>query len=102
MNCLAVAVIAAFSIADAQRMAPTRAREIPSDEGVVQGRVVDARTNRPVANASVDLQGLEGAVNVSTDAQGRYEIAAVVPGEYRMSARAPGYVPSQFGQRHAS
>jgi len=102
MKLLAMVVVAATTTAAAQSAVPTGARDISSDEGVVQGRVVDARTGRPVADASVDLQGLDRAWSVSTDGQGRYEIAAVDPGEYRMSARAPGYVPSQFGQRNAS
>src|SRR5687767_5763811 len=100
MRLLAMVVVAATTTAAAQSAVPTG--DISSDEGVVQGRVVDTRTGRPVAGASVDLQGLDRAWSMSTDGQGRYEITAVDPGEYRMSARAPGYVPSQFGQRNAS
>jgi protocatechuate 3,4-dioxygenase beta subunit len=99
---LLASLLVATATAAAQTPVPTGARDIPSDEGIVQGRVVDARTGRPVAHALVDLQGLDRAWSASTDAQGRYEIAAVDPGEYRMSARAPGYVPSQLGQRNAS
>jgi hypothetical protein len=103
MNLLAMVLVAATTTAAApQTPVPTGARDIPIDEGVVQGRIVDARTNRPIPGASVDLQGLDRAWTTSADGQGRYEIAAVDPGEYRMSVRAPGYVPAQFGQRNAS
>ena len=103
MKLLAMVLVAATTTAAApQGPLPTGARDIPIAEGVVQGSIVDARTSRPVPGASVDLQGLDRVRTTSVDTQGRYEIAAVDPGEYRMSVRAPGYVPAHFGQRGAS
>jgi hypothetical protein len=98
MKPIVMVLIGAISVSAHQTPPPDRAREIGTDEAVVQGRITDARTGRPVAEATVTLHGADQASSAPTDEQGRYEILAV-PGEYRLSARAPGYVPSQYDQR---
>ena len=38
-------------------------------------------------------------VMTTSDKEGRYESGVLEPGDYRISVRAPGYVPAQYGQR---
>lgn len=85
-----------------QTFTPTAPRTIPANEGVVQGRIVDARSGRPVPGATVDLDGPGGVTSATSDTEGRYESGSLEPGEYRVRARAQGYVPTQYGQRETN
>jgi hypothetical protein len=58
------------------------------DYGNVTGRVLDAMTNRPIANAIVSV----GSLFVSTaDAQGGFTIPHVPIGRQKVTARMPGF-----------
>jgi hypothetical protein len=58
------------------------------DYGSVTGRVLDATTNRPIADAIVSI----GSLFVSTaDAQGAFTIPHVPIGLQQLTARMPGY-----------
>jgi len=59
--------------------------------GSIAGTVRDAVTSAPLSSADVTLVGTHFATG--TDADGRYIIAAVPPGSYRLRARALGYAP---------
>jgi protocatechuate 3,4-dioxygenase beta subunit len=96
---LAIVGVSARDVAAAQQAAtPTAARTIPIDEGVLQGRVVEAGSNRPVAGAQVQALSAGGTFETTTDAEGRYEIASVPPDSYTVAARANGFVDGYFGQ----
>jgi beta-lactamase regulating signal transducer with metallopeptidase domain len=73
-----------------------------SPEGVVRGRITDARSGRPLAQATVELSGNGQQATASTDGDGRYEVRTVQRGEYHVFARATGYVPALYGQRGAA
>jgi hypothetical protein len=97
---------------------------IPGDEGVVRGRVVDARTGLPVPDAEVRLMpnprrhGIDGTIvlplrpppaaeaaglpRARTDSRGRYELARVPPDLYGAEVVAPGYLTGYFGYSQSS
>ena len=94
-----VMALAIVGAAAAQQAAtPTAARTIPVDEGVLQGRVVEAGSNRPIAGAQVQALSAGGTVDTTTDAEGRYEIQSLTPDAYTVAARANGFVDGYFGQ----
>ena len=96
---LAASIIAAAGRPGDQSRTPTVPRPIGADEGVVQGQVVDARSGRPIPGATVELSGSSGVISTTSDAEGNFESGALEPGDYRIRAQAPGYVPAQYGQR---
>jgi hypothetical protein len=59
------------------------------DYGSVTGRVIDARTNKPIAGALVSVGSLYTA---NADSQGAFTIGQVPVGEQRVMARSAGYV----------
>lgn len=59
------------------------------DYGTVSGRVLDATTNKPIANAIVSV----GSIYTATaDAQGAFAMPRIPIGDQDVTARAPGYV----------
>jgi chitodextrinase len=60
-------------------------------QGVVQGTVRDARTNKAIANATVVISGQGGRTFYRTDARGQYVIRKLRSTRYSVSYRAPGY-----------
>ncbi|MAF12247.1 hypothetical protein CMK11_17515, partial [Candidatus Poribacteria bacterium] len=64
----------------------------PSADGV-RGRVVDASTAEPIANATVELRrgNGAGAETVVTGADGRFRFPGIVGREHDISVRAKGY-----------
>lgn len=59
--------------------------------GHVEGHVVDAQ-NAPIAGATV---ATDNGISVTTGADGTYHLM-LAPGEYQLTATAPGYQPSSF------
>jgi len=72
--------------------------------GALKGRVVDARSGRPIPDAEVSVQGagggggpmmvfpgMGGDGDVTTDADGRFEIEGLAPGKARVTARHGDY-----------
>lgn len=74
-----------------RRVAPSglRARQ---QAGAVSGRVTDAKTARPIAQATVAIEGT--SLGATTEFDGRYRIAGVAPGSYHVRARRLGYTAS--------
>jgi outer membrane cobalamin receptor len=62
--------------------------------GSIHGTVRDA-AHRPIKSAAVTLRAetAQWHVTTSTDAEGRYAIAAIPLGDYRIGATAPGLAP---------
>jgi len=74
---------------------PTPSEAIPTNEGIVRGRVVDDRSGQPVPHATVLLvptfvPGRERSVSV--DERGRFEIRGITPGGYQASVDADGFL----------
>src|SRR5450830_1553212 len=87
--------------------------EVRATPGVVlKGRVSDARTGRPVANASIThepagsggpggfggfggrgglLAGLDGGDDITSDAEGNFEIEGISAGRIKVTAKNPDY-----------
>ena len=82
----------------AQAQVPTIGRPIPATEAVLQGRVVEANSARPVANALVQAMGTEGAAETRTNDDGRYELRELKPGSYTVFVKAKGFVETYYGK----
>ncbi len=65
-------------------LTPTR---IP--QSVLSGRILDQDTSQPVASATVRL----GVATAITDAEGRYALTGLPPGQYVLSVTHPDYDP---------
>ena len=78
------------------------------DPCAVSGQVSNAATGEPVRRALVSLRRIDmspGVTNiqvtntVTTDAAGRFAIAGIAPGKYRLSAERSGFITAQYGSR---
>jgi len=63
--------------------------------GTVNGSVVDARSNKPIAGAAVTAQSPSQTARTTSDASGRFSFISLAPDTYAISvAAAPGYDPA--------
>jgi len=61
-------------------------------------RVIDVGTNQPLAGARIELEAVHDDdmlpnLHGQVDAYGWYGVDGLPPGDYRVTVRAPGYVP---------
>jgi len=79
---------------------PPARSPLPAGTAVIRGRVVRS-DGRPLPRATVQIAGAERRVQrtETTDADGRFEFTALTADVYTLSARKPGYLELQFGQR---
>ncbi len=84
-----IRTLLAFGILLALGSLPASAQEEPV--GHIDGQVVDARTERLLVGASVEL--IETGVSVQTDSLGRFEISETPVGVYQLRVRALGFQP---------
>jgi hypothetical protein len=86
-------------IADAQT--PVRDSPLPSTgTSSIRGRVFAAVTDTPIRNARVQATSDLGAVPpVFTDGEGRFVIASLVAGRYRLAIAKAGYLRINFGSQ---
>lgn len=61
--------------------------------GTIQGTIVDAATNAPVANVRVNAAAPSGTYSSVSDGRGFYVIQGMIPDTYTVSYQAPGYEP---------
>src|ERR1019366_5947793 len=80
----------------------------PEDPCSIGGQVTNAATGEPVRRALVSLRRIDmspGVTNiqvsqtVSTDGAGRFAMAGIAPGKYRLSAERNGFIVTQYGSR---
>ena len=77
----------AFAVAGAFALVP-----IPAEaqvQGMVEGRVTDARTGQPIPNARVEIAGRSDAA--VTEIDGAFVLRGLEPRAYTLRARAVGY-----------
>lgn len=81
-----------YADGNASASAPGQVEILLTPESALAGIVVDAKTNEPIAGATVVLQGSEWRdeddAKVKTDAEGRFRIARLTPGRYSVFAQA--------------
>ena len=70
-------------------VAASAAGPVQAQQGSVTGQVTDKSNQQPVAGASVLLVGT--SLQGRTNAEGRYSIAKVAPGQYQIQVRLIGY-----------
>ncbi|MFB3829969.1 MAG: collagen binding domain-containing protein [Bryobacteraceae bacterium] len=73
----------------------------PEDACTVEGLAVNAATGEPLRKASVRLRRADGgygarSYTATTDAAGKFTIANVAPGSYRLSAQRNGFVDTDW------
>lgn len=89
-----------------QTQAPARDATLPEKKGtgIIKGRVVTADGGRPLRRVQVTVASpeLSEARNVSTSAQGLFEVKELPPGRYTVSASRAGFLRLQYGQRRAA
>lgn len=91
---LLAAVSVAFAIT-----APAAAQQTIAATSTISGVVVNGVSHAPVAQAVVSARMPGGTMHrTSSDATGRFTLAGLPPGSYRVSASAAGMFPGEFGQ----
>lgn len=70
----------------------------------IQGRIVRAGTNEPVAGVRVTGENIESRhqSSATTDATGAFALTGLGPASYRLTFVARGYVDAVYGQKIAS
>ncbi len=71
----------------------------PLGAQVIEGRVVESRSGRPLSNAPVTVLNAEGhSVGMAgTDARGEFRVRLNAPGRYSLRTDAIGYLTSRSG-----
>src|SRR5256885_5884090 len=92
-------VLAALLFAQPARDDSRSQIESNTAAGVIRGRVRAATTHDPVRNARVTALGEHESAPVLTDAEGRFAIAGLAPGDFHVAASKPGYAQAEAGAR---
>jgi hypothetical protein len=74
----------------------------PEDQASIEGTVISAVSGEPVRNAQIRLTGIgetEASLEASSDAVGRFKLAALDAGQYRLSVSKNGFIRQEYGQR---
>src|ERR1700733_3661495 len=77
---------------------PARDNAVQTGTALIKGRVVEAANGQPVRKARVHAgsTALRDGRTAYTDADGRYELKAMPPGHYTVTAFKPAYVSAAF------
>ena len=86
-------------------MFAVQAQTAPPGTASIQGTVVSAVGNAPVANASVIVARVGGALAdyraVETDSAGRFSVRDLLAGSYRVYVERDGFLRAEHGSRFA-
>src|SRR5262249_59866309 len=85
----------------------TNAQPAVAQGGTITGVVVKSPSGEPASGAAVKLTDEPPSVgppghqtqSTTTSADGSFRFDNVEPGEYYVVANAPGYLPTEYGQR---
>ena len=100
------AVVVMLALATAPAAAGQSPAPVAAPTGIIRGVVTAADTGRPIHGAQVFVEG--GTIpqleprRAITDEQGRYEIRALAPGRYSVSASKAMYARTWFAQQPAA
>lgn len=97
-----VILVAAASLAGVASASGRAQTQGPGSNGLAMGVIVDAVTDRPVANVQVTLGGTAAVVRnaqLMTDAEGRFVFLDLPRGSYTITATKAGYSEGAFGRR---
>ncbi|NOY60965.1 MAG: TonB-dependent receptor, partial [Calditrichaeota bacterium] len=64
-------------------------KKLKKKHGKIRGKIIDARSNEPLPGTNVTVLG--SRYGAATDLNGRYEIAGIPPGKYRLHVSMIGY-----------
>jgi protocatechuate 3,4-dioxygenase beta subunit len=81
-------------------MPPRDNAQAPTGTAKISGRVVAADTGSPIRRAQINVNSRDARFgrSVTTDSEGRYELAALPAGRYRLFVDKAGYVALEYGQ----
>ena len=71
--------------------ARTFAQTVPLPAQVVRGRVLDAETDRPIAQATITLEDAQQSHPTATDANGMFRYPKISVGRYQLRVQSLGY-----------
>lgn len=79
---------------------PQQSQE-PQEPASVEGSVVNAATGEPLKRATVMLVSMQASPPYATtsDANGRFRLSSIVPGQYRLMVERTGFVRYEHGAR---
>src|SRR5215204_4256265 len=71
------------------------------DGGAIRGRVVEAANDRPLRNARVHVESvaMRDGITVRSGANGEFEVTALAPGNYTVTASKASYISGAYRQR---
>ena len=74
--------------------------QAPTGTARISGRVVAADTGTPIRRAQININSRDAQFNrnVTTDGEGRYELATLPAGRYRLFVSKAGFVALEYGQ----
>lgn len=78
------------SVEEAEGAAETYEKDLPENQGLVSGQVVDRETGTPVSGVAILLEGTDAGT--ITDADGRYSLGPAPAGQYTLSFVKSGYI----------
>ncbi len=73
-------------------------RPIEPHTGAISGRVIDEITRKPIPNAVVIISNQGFRKRTKTDRNGYYICRGLRPGIYRVTAKAPHYIPESYNE----
>src|SRR5574340_1359530 len=109
MSRVAIALVvcaAALAGQPQPRQRPETPQYKPEEYCTVEGLVVNAATGEPLKKAGIRLRRADGgsgmrSYSATTDASGKFTIADVAPGAYRLSAQRNGFVDADWNAASA-
>ena len=100
---VSLALLSAPLVFGQTQQLPSPAPEVkPEDKCIVEGQVISAVTGEPVKKAQLMLRKADGPGSpfaAASDAGGKFSIADIDPGKYRLSVTRTGFVSQQYGAR---